>query len=92
MDYLHQVSFAIDALGIYLLCGLAFAIAFVFAGAGRIDPHAKLGSWGFRLLILPGTAALWPLLARRWWKGARQPPEEQTAHRCETRADTTTPP
>jgi hypothetical protein len=92
MDYLHQVNFLIGALAIYLLCGLAFAIAFVFAGAGKIDPHAERGSWGFRLLILPGAAALWPLLARRWWKGVRQPPEELTAHRCTTRAGTTTPP
>ena len=24
------------------------------------------GTWGFRLLILPGAAALWPLLLLRW--------------------------
>ena len=92
MDYLHQVNFLIGALATYLLCGLAFAIAFVVAGAGKIDPHAEHGSWGFRLLILPGAAALWPLLACRWWKGVRQPPEEHTAHRGATRAGTTTPP
>ena len=37
---------------IYMLCGLVFAIPFVLVGAGKIDPHAKHGSWGFRLLIM----------------------------------------
>lgn len=71
--------------GIYLLCGLLFAVPFVLTGAGRIDPHAKHGSWGFRLLIIPGTIALWPLLARRWFRGINEPPEEATAHRCAAR-------
>ena len=88
MNYLHQVNFMIGALAFYLLCGLVFAIVFVFAGAGKTDPHARHGSWGFRLLILPGAAAFWPLLARRWWKGVGHPPEEHTAHRCVTHADT----
>jgi hypothetical protein len=69
------------ALGVYLLCGLVFAIPFAFIGAGRIDPHACHGSWGFRALIIPGTMALWPLLARRWLGGAQEPPEERNAHR-----------
>jgi hypothetical protein len=25
---------------------------------------------------------LWPLLARRWFGGAHEPPEERNAHRC----------
>jgi len=68
-------------LGIYLLCGLLFAIPFALKGAGKIDSHARHGSWGFRLLIIPGTMALWPLLARRWLAGIGEPPEETTAHR-----------
>ena len=56
--------------GIYLACGFVFTIPFVLAGAKRIDPHAAHGSWGFRLLIVPGTIFLWPLLARRWSSGA----------------------
>ena len=68
-------------LGAYLACGLAFAIPFALAGARRIDPHAAQGSWGFRLLIIPGTLAFWPLLLRRWAKGISEPPEESNAHR-----------
>ena len=70
------------AAGIYLLCGLVFAIPFVLMGAGKIDPHAAHGSWGFRVLIIPGTMFLWPLLARRWLKGIHEPPEENNPHRC----------
>lgn len=65
----------------YALAGLAFAIPFVSRGAGRIDPVAGEGTWGFRLIILPGVIALWPLLAARWWSGARHPPAECNAHR-----------
>jgi hypothetical protein len=69
------------AAGIYLLCGSVFAIPFALVGAGRIDPHAAHGSWGFRVLIIPGTMFLWPLLARRWLKGVHEPPEESNPHR-----------
>lgn len=68
-------------LGIYLLCGLVFAVPFVVVGVKRIDPHALHGNWGFRLLIFPGAMALWPLLLRRWMSGVHEPPEECTAHR-----------
>jgi hypothetical protein len=68
-------------LGVYLACGLAFAIPFVLVGVGKIDPHAAHGSWGFRILIIPGTIILWPLLARRWKRGLQAPPEEINAHR-----------
>jgi hypothetical protein len=68
-------------LGAYLAIGMVFAIPFALAGAKKIDPHAAQGTWGFRLLIIPGAAALWPLLLRRWVMGVKEPPEECTAHR-----------
>lgn len=68
-------------LGIYLVCGFVFAVPFVLVGVKKIDPHAAHGSWGFRLLIIPGAMAFWPLLLRRWLKGILQPPEEYNAHR-----------
>lgn len=74
------------ALGIYLAVGLLFAIPFALIGVERIDPHAAHGSWGFRLLIIPGTTALWPLLLKRWMKGAKEPPEECNGHRRAARA------
>ena len=73
-------TWLVTGLGIYAGLGLLFAVAFVIRGAARIDPAAVGGSWGFRLAILPGVVALWPLLARRW-AGGMPPPEERNAHR-----------
>lgn len=67
-------------LGLYLGIGLLFAIAFVTKGVQRIDAGAKDSGWGFRLLILPGSVALWPWLLRRWQQGT-PPPMEQTPHK-----------
>src|SRR5438093_11695731 len=71
--------------GIYLLCGMVFAIPFVLVGVNKIDPHAARASRGFRVLIIPGTMFLWPLLARRWVLGIHEPPEENNPHRCAAR-------
>lgn len=68
-------------MGGYLACGLVFAIPFAMTGVKSIDPHVKHGSWGFRLLIVPGTMALWPWLMRRWAGGLCESPEESNAHR-----------
>ena len=65
---------------VYATLGAIFAVAFVLLGTSRIDPAAKQGSVGFKLLILPGCLALWPLLAKRWWTGS-PPPVERNSHR-----------
>jgi hypothetical protein len=52
--------------GAYVAAGVVFAAAFVTWGVQRVDPAARGARLGFRLLILPGSAALWPLLLRRW--------------------------
>jgi hypothetical protein len=58
------------SVAVYVSLGLIFASAFVTVGVGRIDPAARGSAALFRLLIVPGTVALWPVLARRWWKGS----------------------
>lgn len=78
------VGWLLGATGLYLAFGALFGVAFVVRGARRIDPRAAGGSWGFRLAILPGVAALWPILARRWVAGS-PPPEERNAHRDRAR-------
>lgn len=65
----------------YVGSGLLFALAFVVAGVGRVDPAARGAGWGFRVLIVPGCVIFWPLLAVRWAAGSRRPPTELTAHR-----------
>jgi hypothetical protein len=50
----------------YAFLGLLFAGPFLVRGVMRLDPAAKGTSLAFRLAILPGTVALWPVLARKW--------------------------
>ena len=52
----------------WLSIGLIVGIPFVLFGVGRVDPDTK-GSWTFRPLILPGVAALWPLVLLWWIRG-----------------------
>ena len=56
----------VNLLGAYAAFGLLFAAVFVTWGIGRIDPAAKGSGIGFRLIVLPGVVALWPLLLKRW--------------------------
>lgn len=56
----------------YLVCGLVFTVAFVTLGVNRLDPTARGTSASFRVLIVPGAAALWPLLAAKWLSLARR--------------------
>jgi hypothetical protein len=65
----------------YAVAGALFAPLFVWRGVARLDPSAAGAGVAFRLLILPGAAAFWPLLAWRWLRGAGEPPLEQNAHR-----------
>jgi len=55
----------IDGTALYLAMGLLFALAFALHWAGKLDQAAASGSWGFRLLIVPGATLLWPLLLYR---------------------------
>ena len=64
----------------YLVVGLLFALPFVLRGVDRIDPVARESAKGFRVMIVPGVIALWPILARRWIRGT-PPPQERNAHR-----------
>lgn len=58
-----------QAVGVHLAVGLVFGLVFLVAGLERVDPTARGSSWRFRLLILPGLALLWPLMALRWVRG-----------------------
>ena len=53
------------ALGIYLAVGLGVAIWMLTTGLKILDGKAAAGGLGFKLLILLGMAALWPLLMEK---------------------------
>ena len=77
--YERVATLLVDALYLYCAAGSFFAIAFVTSGVNRIDSQAIGSAIGFRVLIFPGAAALWPLLLRRWISG--EPPAERNPHR-----------
>ncbi|MEM7756182.1 MAG: hypothetical protein AAF297_11165 [Planctomycetota bacterium] len=63
---LEVVRWLVFAFGAYLALGLAFAVVFSVRGVHRTDPAAEGSGWGFRLLIVPGSALFWPVLWIRW--------------------------
>jgi hypothetical protein len=65
----------------YAGLGLIFAVPFVCIGVHRLDSEAKGSGVGFRLLILPGVAAFWPMFLYRWTRGVFEPPLEKNPHR-----------
>ena len=74
------VNLFVMLLSAYAGAGLLFAIAFVTWGIERVDAQAKGAGLGFRLIVVPGVAALWPLMLRRWMRDERAP-IERTPHR-----------
>ncbi len=61
--------------GVYAAVGVVFALAFVLVGVGKVDAGAKGAGLLFRVLILPGTAALWPVMLIKWVLAAKRGPE-----------------
>ena len=64
----------------YALAGVVFAVLFLPRGIARLDTKVAGAPPTLRLLILPGVAALWPVLAWRWLAGAAAP-IERNPHR-----------
>lgn len=56
MDLLIPIAAA------YVGLGLLFGAFFAFKGAALLDPVAEGAPLGFRIILLPGAAALWPVL------------------------------
>lgn len=79
--YERVATLLVHALYLYGIAGLVFAIAFVTTGVKRIDSQAIGSGLGFRVLIFPGAAALWPILLRRWISRTAEPPQERNPHR-----------
>ncbi|MBL9033024.1 MAG: hypothetical protein JNM80_15105 [Phycisphaerae bacterium] len=55
----------------YALTGAAFCAAFLARGLARLD-HASHGAHPlFRVFIVPGVIALWPLVLRLWLRAGK---------------------
>ena len=58
----------------YTIFGVSVGVAFLVWGLGVVDPSARGARWSFRILILPGLAALWPWVILRWRRAFRHAP------------------
>lgn len=56
---------------VYAAVGVIFAMVFLTRGVGHVDAGAVGAGVGFRAVILPGVAALWPVMLRKWWRARR---------------------
>lgn len=71
-----SASVLLALIATHVAIGLPVGVAFAALGAGRIDPAA--GARGrartrFRLLLIPGAIALWPIVLTRWLRAVRSP-------------------
>ena len=82
-ETLPKCSFTLWRL--YAGLGLIFAVPFVWFGVQRLDSEAQGSGIGFRLLILPGVAAFWPMFLYRWRRGIVEPPVEKNPHRLSSK-------
>jgi hypothetical protein len=81
---LESAQFIVTAGELYAAAGFTFALIFLSIGIARLDPGVAAAPKTLRLLLLPGVAALWPLFASRWIRGAK-PPIERNPHRAVAR-------
>ena len=71
MAGIETVEAVLQGFAIYAAAGVVFALAFLAFGLKRIDNGAKDTSLAFRLIVLPGLIALWPLMLIRWIAGGQ---------------------
>lgn len=65
------ISIFLLILGVYLLIGFIFSIAFLFKGLVKVDPVAKGSNFFFKLLLIPGICFFWIILLPKWLKSNR---------------------
>ena len=66
-----MIGYLLMILLMYLLAGIIFWVMFIWKGMVNIDPNTSGSSLWFKLIILPATAALWPVLLVKWLKSQR---------------------
>ena len=70
---METIKFLVNVFYLYLLAGAVFATLFLWRGAAALEEAAKGITWKTRVLLFPGSAALWPVLLRKWLKAASTP-------------------
>jgi hypothetical protein len=59
------------ALALYAATGIAIATTFLVFGITRVLDKPVPVTLGARIMLFPGTAALWPYVLIRWLKSSR---------------------
>ena len=62
----------------YLAIGLLFGIWFVFGGIKQLDKGINGTSWRMRLILLPGTIGLWPVMLKKLLGTSKQKNDAST--------------
>jgi hypothetical protein len=78
MNAIVFATWLVRAAAVYVAVGVAFSAFLLVRGLRRFDEAAAQGGLGFRLLVLPGMVALWPLLLVMWRRG--EAVQERNAH------------
>ncbi len=60
------IDLFLAAIGLYAICGVVFALVFVWAGVVRMDPAVGDSPRMVRVLFVPGIAGLWPVMLVKW--------------------------
>jgi hypothetical protein len=66
-----DVMIVLLALALYAAMGVAIAAAFLVFGVTRVLPEPVPVTLGARIMVFPGTAALWPYVLIRWLKSSQ---------------------
>lgn len=62
------INIFLITLSIYFGVGVIFGVYFLIKGAIKIDPLLGHSKWSVRLLLFPGTIAMWPILVSKLLK------------------------
>jgi hypothetical protein len=62
---LAAAQLLVQTVALHVGIGATFAALFLWRWIGRLDAAAEHGTWGFRVLVFPGVAVLWPLFVVR---------------------------
>lgn len=69
---MSPLAWTLWLLAAYLVVGTVVGACFVTRGIQSVDAAARDASRRVRLLLLPGAAALWPIVLSRWFAAIRR--------------------
>jgi hypothetical protein len=61
----------LQAVALYAATGVVIAATFLAFGVTRVLPTCSSVTLGARIMLFPGTVALWPYVLIRWLKSSR---------------------